>query len=333
MVETSSCSTRLYPDIDAAADPRYGAAYASANAPPMTAAESERWPLTTAVPMYAPQASYSNAYYVPPTYGEPPAEQQPCHHHQASHHRCHRHHEHSGCHKQGFVVSTLKLALFHLLNTLLGIFAFTAVVTSVHVSIGLIPLCCLGLLLFRGVVALVQWLAKLDVKLSNYIALPHEERVLVPDADQPLGGFVGLRLAPELGYFSPVSLLGALYFSTVKFVVGICSLVIVAIFAALPMALLGFGSDDSEWLVKVHHHKTVDLHDYPFTFYVMWGCLFILTIVAMHVVAWISRALTNFFCCERVSASEYTIPIVQYSAPAATATMYGSNIPPNQTNL
>ncbi|KAH7469030.1 uncharacterized protein KRP23_10470 [Phytophthora ramorum] len=324
MVESSRFSTRLYPDIEAPVDPRYGAAYPAANSPPMTAAESERWPLTAAVPSYTQQQQEPyNAYYVPPSYGAPPAENRHCHrHHQNDrHHRSY--HVQADCNHEVFVLLTLKLGLFHSLNALLGLVAFVAVVTGVHVAVGLIPLCCLGLLVFRGVVALVRWLATLDVKLSNYVASPGEERILIADADQPLGAFVGLRLSPELSYFSPVSLLGALYFSTVKFVLSIVSLIVVSLFVALPMALLAFSSDDdTEWTIKVHHHKRVDMREHPFAFYVVWGCLYILTIVAMHVVAWLSRAMTKFFCCERVSASEYTIPIVHY--PDA-ATMYGSS--------
>ncbi|EGZ21671.1 hypothetical protein PHYSODRAFT_494495 [Phytophthora sojae] len=161
MVESSSCSRRLYPDFEAPADPRYSAAYPVANAPPMSSAESERWPLTAAAPaVYAQQGSY-NAYYVPPSYGEPPVENRHRHHHQ-------HHHRHRGCNYQGFVCSTLRLALFHVINAVLGTVAFIAVITGVHLSIGLIPLCCVGLVLFRGVVVLVQWLATLDVKLSNY---------------------------------------------------------------------------------------------------------------------------------------------------------------------
>lgn len=217
MVETPSYNVRLYPDFEASVDPRYGAVYANANAPPMTTAESERWPLTSAAPpMYTPHDP-RNDYYVPPSYGVLSPER-PCHHH-SSHHR-HRHcHEHGGCNGQGFICSTLKVGLFYVLNGILGIVAFVAVITGVHVAIGLIPLCCVGLLVFRGVVVLVQWLAKLDVKLSNYVASPNGERVFMFDSDQPIGGFDGLRLSSELAYFSPVSLLGALYFSTVKFVI------------------------------------------------------------------------------------------------------------------
>ncbi|KAG1708639.1 hypothetical protein DVH05_022268 [Phytophthora capsici] len=328
MVEKSN--TRLYPTFEARApvEPRYSTQYATANVPPVMA-ETERWPLTSASPVTYAQPEY-NEYYVPPSYGQP-RHQRHCHPQEHWQHRgrhCH-HHRHS-CKSKGFLLSTLKLALFHVLNALLGIVAFVAVVTGVHVAMGLIPLCCVGLLVFRGVVVLVQWLAKLDVNLSNYI-VSRDERVLVAEADQPLGGFEGLRLSPELGYFSPVSLLGALYFATVKFVISIVSIVVVSLFASLPMMLLAYSNDDdTDWYIKLHHHKTIDLHQYPLTFYVLWGCLFILTVVAMHLVAWLSRALTSFFCCERVTASEYTIPIVQYSE---TATMYGSNAPTTRINL
>ncbi|GMF41963.1 unnamed protein product [Phytophthora fragariaefolia] len=314
MAGSSSCNSRLYPDIEAPVDPRYAAAYPTANVPMMTAVESERWPLTHAQP------DPYNAYYVPPSYGEPLVENRHCHHHHYDHHHS-RLHRHRSCNHHGVVCSTLRLVLFHALNAVLGIVAFVVVITGVHVALGLIPLCCVGLLVFRGVVQLVQWLATLDVKLSNYVTSPHEEHVLVADADRPLNGFAGLQLSPGLSYFSPVSLLGALYFSTVKVVLSIVSLVVVSLFASLPILLLAFGNDDSDWLLKLHHHKTVDLHEYPFTFYVLWGCVFILTVVAMHVVMWLSRAATHFFCCERVSEPEYTIPIVEYPG-----TMYGSDM-------
>ncbi|KAF4317301.1 hypothetical protein BBO99_00007880 [Phytophthora kernoviae] len=243
-------------------------------------------------------------------------------------------HHHLGVHwqynnKPGFVITTLKLTLFHLLNALLGIVAFTAVITSVHIAFALIPLCCVGLLVFRGVVVLVQWLAKLDVKLANYVASPDEERVSLGVHDDEVGGFVDLRLSPELSYFSPVSVLGALYFATVKLVISVLSLVVVSVFALLPAMLFAFNDDDEHmhmWF-KVGHHKYKDLCKDPFAFYIVWGCLFILCIVCMHVIAWISRFTTLFFCSERITASEYTIPVVEYPATATTATVYGSNIP------
>ncbi|KAG7391354.1 hypothetical protein PHYBOEH_006754 [Phytophthora boehmeriae] len=307
MIETSSGSSSLYPSFDRRYD-----AIPDANAPPMTDTESERWPLTASAPMHRSQQPpvYTN-YYIPPSYGQP----------LSGHNRYN--------HKPGFVVTTLKLTLFHLLNALLGIFAFTAVVTSVHVAFALIPLCCMGLLVFRGVVVLVQWLATLDVKLSNFVASPDEERVYLGTRDEEVGGFVGLRLAPGLSYFSPMSVLGALYFATVKLVIGILSLVVVSVLALLPAMLLAYNDDDENMHVwfKVGHHKYKDLCKDPFAFYVVWGCLFILSIVCLHVIAWVSRFATFFFCTERIHASELTVPIVQYPATATTATAYGSNMP------
>lgn len=314
MTDTSDCRSSLYPSFDA----RYDAA---ASAPPAAVAESERWPLTASAPMYAPQAPSYHEYYVPPAYEHAPPPQ---------FHDHHPHHRHVDvdcqCSKEpGLLVTTLKLSLFHLLNAVFGVLAFAAVVTSVHFALGLIPLCCVGLLVFRFVVILVRWLAEQDVKLSNYIAWPGEERVVLDTREAEFGGFVGLRLASELSYFSPVSVLGALYFSTVKLVISILSLVVVAIFATLPLMLLAFNDDDTELhgRIKIDHHKyrLEDLRENPFAFYVVWGCLFILSVLALHVVGWLSRAATHFFCTERISEPAYSVPVVQY---AGAATTYGT---------
>ncbi|RLN94380.1 hypothetical protein BBJ28_00008428 [Nothophytophthora sp. Chile5] len=313
MVDTSNCNpaARMYPTIETALN--HGSSYGTAPFPSTNA--SERQPIPAAEgPVYTQRGQLFTNYYVPPSYGQAPLSS-----------RYHQERNHPAQH--GFIVTTLQMALFHFLNTFLGVFAFAAVVTSVHFAVALIPLCCLGLLVFRGVVVLVRWLAEQDVKLSNYFAAADEGEVLLGVPDEALGGFRGVRLAPGLSYFSPMSVLVALYFSSVKLVLSIASFVVLAVFVSLPMGLVAASNDmDLQIQVGEYDSDRINLRDYPVESCVVWGCLFILTIVLMHLVASLSRAATRFFCCERIPTSDY-IPTAQYPGAIATgnATAYGSN--------
>lgn len=222
-----------------------------------------------------------------------------------------------------------KLVLFHFMNAVLGIVAFSVVVTGVSLSFGLIPLCCFGIVVFRVVLYAVRYLAQLDVQLYNYIS-PPEEHVYVSIPERAaFFGLEGERLAPSLSAVSPLSLMATLYFLTIKFAMGIASVAALSIAISFPLAKIIAQNVDENEQVYVNG---VDVHDFnfetdPLGFTVAAVCCFIISLALMHILARLSRAATRFFCCERFSTYRY-IQSTQYPVntqyPVAAAS-YGTS--------
>lgn len=228
--------------------------------------------------------------------------------------------------RRGCIGSTLKLMIFHFLNALLGITGFLLIISGVHISMGLLPLCCIGVVVFRGVLYIVGVLAKHDVKLYNYIS-PPSEHVYV-DIPQQLRflGVVGERLSPKLFSFSPLAITAALYFSTIKFAVALLSTVVVALFVGLLGALSTALSDNDfvqdSFNIQLGSHK-FNARENAFEFALVWVCLFVISIALMHLVARVSRASTRFFCCEKFSTYRY-VNTVQSAQPVDQVPMNAS---------
>lgn len=210
---------------------------------------------------------------------------------------------------KSFVRRTLKLLVFHALNSSLGVIGFVTVVVGSALSIGLLPLCCFGVLVFRVVLYLVGFLAELDVSLYNFIA-PAEEHVYlsIPRRAAVLG-ISGERLSPKLSSFSPLALLAALYFATIKFVLSLLSAITLSFSVSFPLNALSEG-------------------ELPDGFSGFFGLLMFLFLSAvflfigvalMHGVASLSRRATRYFCCEKFSTYRY-VHTEHYPA----ATTYGS---------
>ncbi|GAB9466033.1 hypothetical protein Gpo141_00003418, partial [Globisporangium polare] len=142
---------------------------------------------------------------------------------------------HSNYVERSWVSMLVRHVGFHLLNALLGLVGFILLIVGVPLSVGLAPLCCIGIVLFRGVLYTVGVLAKLDVKLLNFIAQP-SNRVFTRQPLEP--GVSGIVLAPRIGSVSGVSFLALLYFVSIKFVLAILSLLIVVL-TATPLVVLG----------------------------------------------------------------------------------------------
>ncbi|RLN94381.1 hypothetical protein BBJ28_00008427 [Nothophytophthora sp. Chile5] len=194
----------------------------------------------------------------------------------------------------GLLRVTLKLVIFHWLNSMLGAAAFVVVAGGAALSIGLIPVCCVGLLVFRLVLYLVAVLAELDVGLANFISLPEEHISLgTPLRSSEAGaracGEDGVeRLAPNLSKFSRPSLLATLYFMSVKALVGLLSSLVLSIAFSLPVGALTRGS------LGDNFHGFVGL----VVFLLATVLLLAIGIPLMQYVARLSRAATVYFCCE-----------------------------------
>lgn len=220
---------------------------------------------------------------------------------------------------------TLKLVIFHVLNAVLGMGGFLLIVVGTSLSLGLVPLGCVGLVLFRVVLFLVGFLAELDVGLYNYIApveqhvyvrIPHEARLIGLDAE---------RLSPGLSSFSPLALMATVYFATVKLALGLLSGVCAVVAVGLPMLFCHALAGDkiARKLLNRHQPHGVDVHADPVGFTVIWLSLFMIGVALLHVVARASRAATRFFCCERFSTYRYVQEATTGYPRAATS--YGSD--------
>lgn len=223
----------------------------------------------------------------------------------------------------GCMHTTLRLALFHLLNAVLGIVGFALVVTGVSGGAALLPLCCFGIVVLRVVLAAVGFLAKLDIQLANY-ASPSSDRVFVrlPPSD---GSVSGSRLAPALSEFSPLSLMATLYFLTLKFALGLVSCVTLALFLAIPATVVGALSDsDVQIRFGDDDDVTFTWQDDPLSFAIATACLFVISLALLHLVARLSCAATRFFCAERFTLTPRYFPPTTAPYYAAPTASYGT---------
>ncbi|KAI9993324.1 hypothetical protein PInf_015402 [Phytophthora infestans] len=126
----------------------------------------------------------------------------------------------------GFVMATLKLCVYHVLNVIFALVACGILSAGICTAASLIPMCCVGLLIFQVLVYIVFSMAQWDIKLGNFIAPAHQcaySNLLPPGRLIGREGLSGYRISPSLTSFSPLSLLAMLYFVLVKPVIGALS--------------------------------------------------------------------------------------------------------------
>ncbi|KAJ0411257.1 hypothetical protein ATCC90586_004173 [Pythium insidiosum] len=207
----------------------------------------------------------------------------------------------------GFVKTLLRLSVFHFLNSMLGVAAFATVIIGTLLGIGLIPLCCFGIVVFRLTLYFVGFLAELDVSLYNYIAPPSQHVFVSIPRQGNWFEFTGLRLASNLSSFSSGALLASLYFVTIKFVISVLSYIALAVTFSIPLAALT--SQDMQ-------HSFSGFIGTIFLI-VLSVFMFFLGTAFMNFAASISLSATRFFCCERFSTYQYVAQAASYP-PAAT---------------
>lgn len=213
--------------------------------------------------------------------------------------------------KPSFLRTTLKLLVFHALNSSLGTIGFVTVVVGAAFSAVLLPLCCLGVVVFRVVLTLVGFLAELDVGLYNFISPPEEHVYVSIPRRAAVLGISGERLSPHLSSFSPLALLAMLYFGTIKFLLSLLSAITLSFSVSFPLNALSEG-------------ELPDGFDGVFGFlaFAFLSVVFLLIGVSlMHGVASLSRRATRYFCCEKFSTYRYVH--AEHAYPAA-ATTYGA---------
>ncbi|KAL3662915.1 hypothetical protein V7S43_011863 [Phytophthora oleae] len=208
---------------------------------------------------------------------------------------------------------TLKLVVFHWLNSVLGAAAFTVVGCGVLLSIVLTPLCCLGLVFFRLVVCLVAVMAELDVGLTNFASLPEEHisRKSLQRGSHASARACGEtsveRLVPELNKFSRPAMHATLYFMSVKALIGMLSSLVLSIAFSLPVGAISRGS------LGDNFHGFVGLLVFLLATIILLG----IGIPLMQYGARLSRAATVYFCCEKCAP-------VYHHAERGQSTTYGT---------
>ncbi|TMW56904.1 hypothetical protein Poli38472_002829 [Pythium oligandrum] len=217
---------------------------------------------------------------------------------------------------KGFVATTLRLIIFHTLNAALGLSGHTAITVGFALGLGLLPLCCFGIVIFRMTLYFVGFLAELDVSLYNFIS-PADEHVYVSIPRQANWfSLTGLRLAPNLSTVSSGAFLVALYLYLIKFAMFILSVMSLALTLAFPIAIIS--SDDDTQDTFFGSFWGLVLFVFVTVFLVLLGAAF------MSFTAHISRAATRYFCCEKFSTYSY---VAEASGPVfytPAAVTYGA---------
>lgn len=187
----------------------------------------------------------------------------------------------------------VRAVVYSLVNFVLSLVAFFTVVFGLSLSIGFLPLACLGIVLFQLVVLAVESLARMDVAMANYILSSGRARLrLRRDICSGITQRGDTSLWQRLFFVSPWMLALMVYFMTVKFVLGIFSLVAVALAAGVPITAIATLGEASIFT------DAFSYDDSPVGY--------VLTVIAcctvgsmlMPLATLVSRKLTEFVCCE-----------------------------------
>ncbi|CAK4623390.1 unnamed protein product [Aphanomyces euteiches] len=115
-----------------------------------------------------------------------------------------------------FRPTTYLLIVYFLVNLVFAVISFAVVVALASIGVGLIPLCCIGLVVFQLLLFAVYFMALCDVFLYNCTA-PQNEQITVRILRQRPYHYSGHGLSPNFDIFSKESVVAVLYFIVVKF--------------------------------------------------------------------------------------------------------------------
>ncbi|OQS04529.1 cysteine synthase [Thraustotheca clavata] len=233
---------------------------------------------------------------------------------------------------------TFKLFFFHLLNVIFAILAFTIVITGASLGIGLIPLCCLGLLVLQVLLHIVHVLSECDVYMYNCIA-QRDEQIMV-NFQVPRSGlyhFEGYRLSPSLSRVSTESIVAVIYFAIVKLPLALMFSLTPLLFMTTAIGAITFPlywkDEYKNQMVEYHHgHYRSVFHgklagvpmdeEHKYDIALVGIALLYFAILCMHGFGSILKGTTKFFTCEFFS----TTGVVNQQPPAffyaPTAPMY-----------
>lgn len=196
---------------------------------------------------------------------------------------------------------------FHIANAALGIGGAIIVLVLFPLSIGFLPLGCLGAVLYQILAVIVRWLAKADIALAN-LTNCRQKRMKVAFGIQ--SGFSTNNgrtgFASRLFFVSPKSLLVMLYMSTIKLAIGCLSCIIGECIIGAPIEIAATNGG----AVMFGDSFTYDNHPsaYVWTFVGLW----LLGVALLFPVWWLSVKLTDSFCADH---EEETAAAVEIETP------------------
>ncbi|RLN51543.1 hypothetical protein BBJ29_008799 [Phytophthora kernoviae] len=181
------------------------------------------------------------------------------------------------------VVHALRVLVFLVLNYALAATSFMVVLFGVALSLGSVALCCLGAVVFQGLLYLAPLLMRLDVALHNF----------VEPVDRKLYGQIAHYGESESSMARP-SLAVLLYFSTAKLGVGVLSAMVVIIPFSMPIHAMTSPLFRDEYFAQGWFNLTA--------FMVVATILLVCGFVAMPHVAKLSCITTRMVCREVFSS-------------------------------
>jgi hypothetical protein len=200
---------------------------------------------------------------------------------------------------------TAQLTVFHLLNACLGFAACSVVTSGTSLGLSTLPMCCLGVLVFRILFYVVYAFAQFDMMLGNYIAPPDQFMYAIVPPFDGQGSLTGYRLAPTLACFSPLSLMALLYFCSVKVGVAVLSLTATVLFLAPPVTLLASLATGYAVPIQYFGVDEISLQSNPAGFSLAAICLTLVGFALLHGAASLSLLATRFFVCEKFTVYRY----------------------------
>ncbi|GAB9467988.1 hypothetical protein Gpo141_00005316 [Globisporangium polare] len=187
------------------------------------------------------------------------------------------------------------LLAFHVLNFILAVAAFSVVVTLFSLSVGLIPLCCFGVLVFQLLAAITQYTVVLDVALANMVTPVNKEKLRVHE--RITSGFTAQDcngIVSRLTFVAPRTIGAMVYLMTIKFVVGIVSCTVAALVLGGPVAAIVLASGYPDY-----QYVGITYADHPVWYVLSAIGTLLLGFVLLPAVASLSWRFTNVLCAEK----------------------------------
>ncbi|CAH0474981.1 unnamed protein product [Peronospora belbahrii] len=204
------------------------------------------------------------------------------------------------------VFQTIKVLIFLVLNYLFASAGFIVILFGVAFSLGSLALCCLGVVMFQGLLYLAPLLARLDIVLHNFIE-PMENKLY---GQIPHYGANG-------SYLTRPSLAVLLYFSTAKLGVGVLSAMVVVIPLTMPIHALMSPIFRNEYFSDGWFNLTI--------FVVVATALLVSGFAAMPHVARLSCVTTRLLCREVYSTIYMRNYVPSTMEEPLELTTYGTN--------
>jgi hypothetical protein len=196
------------------------------------------------------------------------------------------------------------LLVFHTANAALGIGGAIIVLVVFPLSIGFLPLGCVGAVLFQILAVVVRWLAMADIAFANLTNCKSKRMEVafgIQSGFSPNNGCNGF--ARRLFFVSPKSLLVMLYLSTIKLAIGCLSCAVSAFVVAVPIQIAVTNGD----ALMFGDGLTYDNHPsgYVWTYVGVW----VLGVAMIFPVWWLSVKLTDYFCADHDDETTVAVEI------------------------